>query len=258
MSTFGDGSNVPPTEDISNNLHTAFLALADGSAPSDVQKFAAQEVTRLRTELELSRNAHEEMRSYYATATETISRLETEKEERRGRSRSSSLHILQSRGPEHLQDKEAMELDTSWRSHRNIAIPKQRGRELLPNTKAMKTCARNLLQKLARLRVRLVKVAEVQQSKNLSHAKQYYQFRLVSTDNSEIKIFEENRKQLDLEIATCTLNMIAKDLDEQITSIKNQLEQVGPQLRTELTQTQEHALASPDLSNSEKDSLREQ
>jgi hypothetical protein len=46
----------------------------------------------------------------------------------------------------------------------------------------MKTCARNLLQKLTCLRVQLVKVTEVKNTSNLATAKKYYQFRLILED----------------------------------------------------------------------------
>ncbi|CAB4491791.1 unnamed protein product [Rhizophagus irregularis] len=258
MSQHPEGSNTLPPVDTSNNLQAAFEALAAGSAPSEVQIYAANEVTRLQTELAQKDNAYNEMAAFYATATEQITALEKEKTSRRTRSQ-SPLFRLHNKGPTALDDYDEMEMEHgSSRPVRPIATPRNKGLELLSNTKAMKTCVRNLLQKLARVRVRLVKVSEVKNSNNLARAKKFYQYRLVSEDNSEIKIFEDNRKQLDTDIATCTMNILVKDLDEQITAIKEQINSVGPQLRKELEDAALHALSSPDLSDTEKESLRTQ
>ena len=258
MAHQGEGSNQPiPNVDLSQQLVAAYNALAEGNANSEVQIFAAQEVTRLRTEIEQKARAYDEMQALYAEAVGKIGELENPPLRRPHRSRSNSLSDAHNRVRSELEHTEEMELDFSSRPRRPIATPRSKGLELLPNTKAMKSCARNLLQKLARLRVRLVKITEVKNGNNLAAAKKYYQYRLVSEDKSEIKIFEDNRKALDTEIAKVTIGILIKDLDEQITAIKDQLTNVGPQLRTELEEAREHAIASPDLTDSEKDSLRE-
>ncbi|RGB22534.1 hypothetical protein C1646_775922 [Rhizophagus diaphanus] len=257
MSQHGEGSNPPPPVETSNTLQQAFQALATGQAAPDVQIFAAHEVTHLRNKLTASQNAYTEMQGFYNDSMKTITALENRLKQSCGHSCSSSLQRLHDQDLMHLDFAEETTMKIGSRPARPVATPKQKGLELLPNTKSMKSYARNLLQKLARLRTRLVKVAEVKNNNNLAATKKYYQYRLVLADNAEIKIFKENRKALDVKVASATMDILAKDLDEQITAIKDQLSNVGPQLRTELNTALEHAIASPDLSEEEKDSLRE-
>jgi hypothetical protein len=248
MENIASGSNVPSNTPNPDELHQAFTSLALGKANPEVQVYAAQEVQKLREQIERQERAYEEMRTLYNIEHDRAENMEAQRNLFRTHSRSGSRspHV-----PINIDDDENT-MDFESTPKRPVIPLKKPGNEILPNTKAMKTFTRNLLQKLARLRARLVKVAA---ANTPALAKKYYQFRLISEDNSEIKIFEDNRKALDNDIAQIVTKVLAKDLDEQITAVKTQLDECVHQLKKELEDTKEQHLAAPDLTDEEKTSI---
>src|SRR5262249_46471456 len=79
-----------------------------------------------------------------------------------------------------------------------LSKPVVKRNDILKNTRALRTAAKNLVDKLARLRLWLVKYND---AKSTQQRKKYYQFRFTSPDNSEIKMYDENRKAADEKVA---------------------------------------------------------
>ncbi|CAB4485906.1 unnamed protein product [Rhizophagus irregularis] len=223
MAKQGEGSQQSLPTFANDELQAAFLSLTEGNANPAVQQFSAQEVLRLNSEIAAKTRAYDEMCELYQGALLDVDTYKTQLNIARMSAPSSPNLFASPANDEMITDKLTTE------PTRPIAPIKKRGVELLPNTKAMKTCARNLIQKLGRLRTRLVKATAVKTTNNPAKVKQYYQFRLVSEDKSEIKIFEDNRKTLDAAIAGLVIDTLIKDLDEQITLVKDQLKESGKQ-----------------------------
>lgn len=252
MAKQGEGSQQSLPTFANDELQAAFLSLTEGNANPAVQQFSAQEVLRLNSEIAAKTRAYDEMCELYQGALLDVDTYKTQLNIARMSAPSSPNLFASPANDEMITDKLTTE------PTRPIAPIKKRGVELLPNTKAMKTCARNLIQKLGRLRTRLVKATAVKTTNNPAKVKQYYQFRLVSEDKSEIKIFEDNRKTLDAAIAGLVIDTLIKDLDEQITLVKDQLKESGKQLNKELDELRDSHFNAPDLTDEDKERLQDQ
>jgi hypothetical protein len=137
-------------------------------------------------------------------------------------------------------------------SSTGLTKPTVKRTDILKNTKALRTAAKNLMQKLARLRVRLVKYSE---AVTTNQRKKYYQFRFVSPDNSEIHMYDDNRKKADEKVAAVVIETLTKDVNEQINAAKQALVKIPDILRKEIDEARLAALAVPDLSNDETTQL---
>ncbi|CAB5194171.1 unnamed protein product [Rhizophagus irregularis] len=252
MANQGEGSQQSLPTFANDELQAAFLSLTEGNANPAVQQFSAQEVLRLNSEIAAKTRAYDEMCELYQGALLDVDTYKTQLNIARMSAPSSPNLFASLANDEMITDKLTTE------TTRPIAPIKKRGVELLPNTKAMKTCARNLIQKLGRLRTRLVKATAVKTTNIPAKVKQYYQFRLVSEDKSEIKIFEDNRKTLDAAIAGLVIETLIKDLDEQITLVKDQLKESGKQLNKELEDLRDSHFNAPDLTDEDKERLQDQ
>ncbi|GES78965.1 reverse transcriptase (RNA-dependent DNA polymerase) domain-containing protein [Rhizophagus clarus] len=227
-------------------LEQAFSALYNGNADPNAQGFAAQELKRLvdenqklfRTVASLSDEVDGLKRATFARAAENFSK---------SRSTSPALDVFFQPSDE----EQPMVIDKPLRPKLPV---KKAGNELLHNTKAMKLAARNLVSRLAHLRTRLVKLNG---STTGPAMKKFYQFRLISEDSSELKIYEENKKDLDDKIGRAVLETLKKDVAEQIQAVKSTLNETAPKLTKELEELRDQVLQNPDLSTTEKETVKD-
>src|SRR3954452_6413218 len=99
--------------------------------------------------------------------------------------------------------------------------------QILPCTRAMKTHAKNLLGKLARLRARLVSFGDCG---SLEKQKKYFQFRLVGIEDIDVK----EKKTLDEKVGKLVIDTLVTDVTAQLTLVENEQKTFGERLQTEL------------------------
>src|SRR4051794_37020986 len=99
--------------------------------------------------------------------------------------------------------------------------------QVLPCTKAMKNKVRNSMDKLGRLRLKLVSYG---QADTLDKQKKFYQFRFLTIDT----IDEQLKKDLEANIGKEVLKTLQADCKQEIKRLEDLLPQFGTQLRTEL------------------------
>src|SRR3954452_9222940 len=106
--------------------------------------------------------------------------------------------------------------------------------QVLPCTKAMKNKVRNTMDKLGRLRLKLVSFG---QADTLEKRKKYFQFRLVGVDS----IGADVKNTLDTAVAKEVLDALVNNTKAEIKRLEDVLPKFGTQLRTELEKLQELA-----------------
>ena len=250
-------------------LSALFTKLASGNATPEEQALAAQQaklqndrIVALCDEGEQLtvrfNNSEIERRASLARYEELLSDTEISKylhKKSSGLSMAAQSHFLST-------DDEAMETDivasgysaAAGGSGLRINKPTVKRSDILKNTKGLRNSAKNLVEKLARLRARLVKY---NQCDNLQKIKKHYQFRFCAPENAEIHIYDENRKEADDKISAVVKNILIKDVNQQITSTKATLEKLPEVLEKEFEEHKSAALSSPDLSDEDRVNLTE-
>ena len=135
----------------------------------------------------------------------------------------------------HLMD---VDSSTVAPGNNNLNLPGGRGRRLqiLTCTRNMKTLAKNTIEKLARLRLRLVKLGEADSHEK---QKQYFQFRLVQVED----IDKDNKKELDGKVGSAVAEVLTKDIQDLVTALESEQKELGARLKQELTDAAEAAFA---------------
>lgn len=275
-------TSQPTPQQVAQNLTTEqlndlFAALTSGNATTDQQMVAAAKVNLLSNELanrEAAFLALDKEGQNLMAATKLVQEsadaaqaalLEYESDSfiqqylaKKSSTPSTAQQQLLAAAASSTEDDMEYEIASGSAAVPPLSItnkPVVKRKDILKNTKALRTAAKNLCSKIARLRARLVKYSEI---KDVAQAKKHYQFRFCSSDDNDIHMYDQNRKEADEKISKIVVATYTKDVNEQITSAKKSLAEIPNILQKEFAEMKSATTSSVDLNSDETKTIEEE